>query len=173
MANTEKDMNFYPGRIVMFLKIKNKFRFVSIFLLLASLVTVVSSASADESETVAFPFTVEADSNCSDDDIPATWAPRNATGPLVVNPGSEVTVVADPEFEHGWTDCDGISLNTTGYVTSTIDVPVGWTSSVECYQVNHCIADPMEESIAANFTVPQNAELRNDYEASLNLIWIQ
>ena len=157
----------------MFLKIKNKFRFVSIFLLLASLVTVVSSASADESETVAFPFTVEAVSNCSDDDIPATWAPRNATGPLVVNRGSEVTVVADPEFEHGWTDCDGISLNLTGYVTSTIDVPVGWTSSVECYQVNHCIADPMEESIAAYFTVPQTAELRNDYEASLNLIWIQ
>jgi hypothetical protein len=171
MANTERDMNFYPGRKVMFLKIKNKFRFVSIFLLLASLVTIVSSASADEWGEVQFDFTV-ASYDCSATDELATWSPINATGDLVVNPGDEVTVTANPQFIDGWTDCSDYSLDATGYVTSDIELPIGWTGTVECdNEEPRCYADPAEETIDAYFTVPGDASF-NDYLAILYLTWV-
>jgi hypothetical protein len=59
----------------MFLKSKNKFRFVTVSFLLASLVTVISSASADTTEDVFIPFEVGAPVYCSDDDVPASWMP--------------------------------------------------------------------------------------------------
>ena len=164
-------MNFYPGRKVMFLKIRNKFRFVSIFLLLASLVTIVSSASADEYGEVEIPFTV-ASFDCSANDEPATWMPINATGDLVVNAGDTVTVVADPQFLDGWTDCSDYSLDATGYVTSDIELPIGWTGTVECdNEEPRCQADPGEHEIEAFFTVPGDATL-DDYVAYLFLTWV-
>ena len=163
-------MNFYPGRKVVFLKIKNKYRFVSISLLLASLVTVVSSASADETFTVEIPFTVAGD--CSLADELATWSPINATGELRVNPGDSVTVVADPQFLDGRTDCLHYSLDATGYVTSDIDLPSDWTGTVECDNEEPlCYADPAEGSIEAFFTVPGDAPA-NNYAAVLNLTWV-
>ena len=69
-------MNFYPGRKVVFPFIKNKFRFVTVSLLFTSLVTVVSSASAEE-EVLNFSITVE---DCTVSDTPPTWNPTIATG---------------------------------------------------------------------------------------------
>ena len=156
----------------MFLKIKNKFRFVSIFLLLASLVTIVSSASADEYGSVEFLVTVETPVDCSVADELATWSPINASGDLVVSPGDTVTVVADPQFEDGWTDCSDYSLDATGYVTSDIELPIGWTGTVECdNEESRCLADPAEHEIEAFFTVPGDAPV-NNYAAVLNLTWV-
>ena len=157
----------------MFLKSKNKFRFVTVSFLLASLVTVISSASADTTEDVFIPFEVESPVDCSDDDVPASWMPENISGAIVVNPGDSVTVRVNPNFEHGITDCPGSSLNTTGYVISTLTVPDGWISSTECHpDTDHCIADPMEEDVEGSFTVPSDAELRNDYIATFSLTWM-
>ena len=171
-------MSFYPGRKVMFLKSKNKFRFVTVSFLLASLVTVISSASADPTEAdptedVFIPFEVEAPVDCSDDDVPASWMPENISGAIVVNPGDSVTVSVNPYFENGFTDCPGSSLDLTGYVISTLTVPDGWTSSTECHpDTYHCLADPLEQDVEGSFTVPLGAELRNDYVATFSLTWI-
>jgi hypothetical protein len=167
-------MSFYPGRKVMFLKSKNKFRFVTVSFLLASLVTVISSASADTTEDVFIPFEVEAPVDCSDDDVPASWMPENISGAIVVNPGDSVTVSVNPNFENGITDCPGSSLLLTGYVISTLTVPDGWTSSTECYIEGPvvCTAALEEEDVEGYFTVPLGAELRNDYVATFSLTWI-
>jgi hypothetical protein len=167
-------MSFYPGRKVMFLKSKNKFRFVTVSFLLASLVTVISSASADTTEDVFIPFEVEAPVDCSDDDVPASWMPENISGAIVVNPGDSVTVSVNPNFEHGITDCPGSSLLLTGYVDSTLIGPDGWTSSTECYIEGPvvCTAALEEEDVEGYFTVPLGAELRNDYVATFSLTWI-
>jgi hypothetical protein len=167
-------MSFYPGRKVMFLKSKNKFRFVTVSFLLASLVTVISSASADTTEDVFIPFEVEAPVDCSDDDVPASWMPENISGAIVVNPGDSVTVSVNPNFENGITDCPGSSLLLTGYVISTLTVPDGWTSSTECYIEGPvvCTAALEEEDVEGYFTVPLDAELRNDYVATFSLTWI-
>jgi hypothetical protein len=157
----------------MFLKSKNKFRFVTVSFLLASLVTVISSASADTTEDVFIPFEVEAPVDCSDDDVPASWMPENISGAIVVNPGDSVTVSVNPNFENGITDCPGSSLNITGYVISTLTVPDDWISSTECYPGGIiCTADPMEQDVEGYFTVPSDAELRNDYVATFSLTWI-
>ena len=162
----------------MFLKIKNKSRFVTVSFLLASLVTVISSASADDTtepvtEDVFFPFEVEAPPpECSDNDVPATWMPENATGEIVVNPGDSVNVRVDPNFEHGRTDCPDYSLPLTGYVTSTLTVPEDWTSSTECHPgTDHCIAHPDEQELDGSFTVPPEAAL-GDYVATFSLTWM-
>jgi hypothetical protein len=167
-------MSFYPGRNVMFLKSKNKFRFVTVSFLLASLVTVISSASADTTEDIPVPFTVESASLCSDDDVPASWMPENISGAIVVNPGDSVTVSVNPNFENGITDCPGSSVPLTGYVISTLTVPDGWTPSTECYVGGPvvCTADLGEEDVEGYFTVPLDAELRNDYVATFSLTWI-
>jgi hypothetical protein len=167
-------MSFYPGRKVMFLKSKNKFRFVTVSFLLASLVTVISSASADTTEDVFIPFEVEAPVDCSDDDVPASWMPENISGAIVVNPGDSVTVSVNPNFENGITDCPGSSLLLTGYVISTLTVPDGWTPSTECYVGGPvvCTAALEEEDVEGYFTVPLGAELRNDYVATFSLTWI-
>jgi hypothetical protein len=167
-------MSFYPGRKVMFLKSKNKFRFVTVSFLLASLVTVISSASADTTEDVFIPFEVEAPVDCSDDDVPASWMPENISGAIVVNPGDSVTVSVNPNFENGITDCPGSSLLLTGYVISTLTVPDGWTSSTECYVEGPvvCTAALEEEDVEGYFTVPLGADLRNDYVATFSLTWM-
>ena len=159
----------------MFLKSKNQFRFVTVSFLLASLVTVISSASADTIEDVPIPFEVEAPLplECSYDDVPASWMPENISGAIVVNPGDDVTVTVNPNFEDGITDCPDYSLDATGYVISTLTVPDDWTSSTECHPAtDHCTADPQEQSVEGYFTVPLNAELRNDYVATFSLTWI-
>ena len=158
----------------MFLKSKNKFRFVTVSFLLASLVTVISSASADTTEDVFIPFEVEAPVDCSDDDVPASWMPENISGAIVVNPGDSVTVSVNPNFENGITDCPGSSVPLTGYVISTLTVPDGWTSSTECYLNGDvvCTAALGEEDVEGYFTVPLNAELRNNYMATFSLTWI-
>ena len=157
----------------MFLKSKNKFRFVTVSFLLASLVTVISSASAETTEDILVPFTVESDSLCSDDDVPASWMPENISGEIVVNPGDYVTVSVNPNFEHGITDCPGSSLDLTGHVISTLTVPDGWTSSTECYLggIVECTASPMEQDVEGYFTVPSDAALQN-YFATFSLTWI-
>ena len=151
--------------------IKNKLRFVTVSLLFASLVTIVSSASADEYGEVEFPFMVVS-SDCGVNDEPATWMPVNRTGYLVVNPGDEVTVTADPQFLDGVTDCSDYSLDATGYVTSDIELPLGWTGTVECdNEEPRCYADPAEETIDAFITVPGDAPF-DEYSAILFLTWV-
>lgn len=158
----------------MLLKIKNKSRFVTVSFLLASLFTVISSASADTTEDVFIPFEVEAPVDCSDDDVPASWMPENISGAIVVNPGDSVTVSVNPNFENGFTDCPGSSLDLTGYVISTLTVPDGWTSSTECRLGGpvECTAALGEEDVEGYFTVPSGAAL-GDYMATFILTWIQ
>jgi hypothetical protein len=64
-------------------------------------------------------------------------------------------------------------LDATGYVTSDIELPFGWTGTVECDNAEPlCLADPLEESIDAFFTVPGDASF-NDYSATLFLTWVK
>ena len=143
MANTERDINFYPGRKVVFLKIKNKFRFVSISLLLASLVTVVSSASADETGEFAFDLTVE----CAGSTPSGSWAPVlekwSISGvdnivsfpsgylpafPISARPGQTVEIQIFLNWEDG-TDCSGTTVPVTGEFSGIfVGLPTGYAN---------------------------------------------
>ena len=139
-------MNFYPGRKVMFLKIKNKFRFVSIFLLLASLVTVVSSASADENGEFDFNLTVE----CVGTTPSGSWRPVldkwNVVGmddnivmfpsgyepafSISAAPGQTVEILISLHWEDG-TDCSGTTVPVTGEITGIFaGLPTGYRNDI-------------------------------------------
>jgi hypothetical protein len=161
-------MNFYPGRKVMFLKIKNKFRFVSISLLLASLVTVVSSASAEE-EVLTFSITVE---DCTVSDTPPTWNPTIATGDgITVQPGSsENMVTALTGFIDGSTTCGDDSMAVNGSLASDLLITPNdgdWWENSEC--LGGCVASEAEESVWGSYRVP--AEVTGPYSGTLTLTW--
>jgi len=135
-------MNFYPGRKNMFLKIKNKFRFVSISLLLASLVTLVSSASAEETGEFDFQLNVECAETSS-----ASWAPvldryfvdsreeiiifpsgYSPAFSIIAWPGQTVEIQILLNWEAG-TACSGTTVPATGEISGIfVGLPDGYTS---------------------------------------------
>jgi hypothetical protein len=160
-------MNFYPGRKNMFLKIKNKFRFVSISLLLASLVT-VSSASAEDAIPPAamdFSFTVQ---DCTAN--AATWSPQLLNDGESVYPGSENNqITASTGFANG-TPCGANSMEVDGSVASTLVITGGemWTLSSDCV-LGSCTASEDLVSVSGYYDVPSDAV--GVYSGRLTLTW--
>ena len=166
-------MNFYPGRKNMFLKIKNKFRFVSISLLLASLVTLVSSASAEETGEFDFELNVA----CAAGPSSGSWAPVlekysvDSTETIVdfpsgypdafsisARPGQTVEIQISLNWEDG-TDCSGTTVPASGEFTGIFrDLPLGYTNDGSDYIVEEVGLAPDPE-IYDFFDIPDDAEL--------------
>jgi len=120
---------FFPGRKVVLLKIKNKSRFVTVSFLLASLVTVISSASAvTEPEpggerTLTFDFTVE-----------------------------------DCGLQNGVSGCDDGSMNVNGAINASFAIEPNfgdWWETIDC--APYCAASDngvIKESISGSYRVP-------------------
>ena len=156
-------MNFYPGRRVVLLKIKNKSRFVTVSFLLASLVT-VSSASAEEAG-MDFSFTVQ---DCTDN--AATWSPQIQNDGLTVDPGSENNAItASTGFANG-TPCGANSMEVNGTVDSNlvIDADGGINLDSECL-FDSCLASEDLVSVSGYYDVPMDAV--GTYSGRLTLTW--
>ena len=179
-------MNFYPGRKVMFLKIKNKFRFVSISLLLASLVTVVSSASADETGEFDFDLTVE----CAGTTPSGSWAPvlnkwsvsgedhivefpSRYDDPFDISaaPGQTVEIQIFLNWTDG-TDCSGTTVPVTGEITGIFaGLPAGYANDSSGFIVEEVGFAPDTE-INDFFDIPVDAS--NDViSGTYQLTWTQ
>jgi hypothetical protein len=109
-------------RKIVFPNIKNKFRFVTVSLILASLVTVVSSASAEEEVVLYFDVQV---TSCTDGGDPASWAPiLNVDSDVIVVPaGTSGSVTALTGLVNGYLDCDDDRGNVTGSIMGELDIP--------------------------------------------------
>ncbi len=144
--------------------IKNKLRFVSVFLLLASLVTVVSSASAEDAG-MDFSFSVQ---DCTAN--AATWTPQIQNDGQTVYPGSENnTITATTGFANG-TPCGANSMEVTGSVASTLVIDGGemWTLDSDCV-LGSCTASEDLVSVSGYYDVPTNAT--GTYSGRLTLTW--
>ena len=145
--------------------IKNKLRFVSVFLLLASLVTVVSSASAEDEAGMDFSFNVQ---DCTAN--AATWRPQIQNDGQAVYPGSENnTITATTGFANG-TPCGANSMEVTGSVASNLAITGGemWTLSSDCV-FGSCTASVDLESVSGYYDVPLDAT--GTYSGRLTLTW--
>ena len=145
--------------------IKNKLRFVSVFLLLASLVTVVSSASAEDEAGMDFSFNVQ---DCTAN--AATWMPQIQNDGQTVYPGSENnTITATTGFANG-TPCGANSMEVTGSVASTLVITGGemWTLSSDCV-FGSCTASEDLVSVSGYYDVPLDAT--GTYSGRLTLTW--
>ena len=154
----------------MFPNIKNKFRFVTVSLLLGSLVTLISSASAEE-ETgpIAFSFDV---TDCTVGDTPAGWLPDFdvASANQTPDPGDSVTVTALTGLYDGLTDCADGSMDVTGTVTSTLEIldDGDWNESTDCPGPTGCVA--IEGfTVNGDFDVPLDSAGR--YNGAISLTW--
>lgn len=158
-------------RKIVFPNIKNKFRFVTVSLLLGSLVTVISSASAEEvSGPIAFSFDV---TDCTVMDSDPYWGPSfdAATDSQLVDPGDlNITVTALTGLNDGYTDCLDGSMDVTGTVTSTLEITGAgdWNESTDCPGPTGCGAI---EGFTVNgyFDVP--AESSGTYNGAISLTW--
>ena len=170
----------------MFLKIKNKFRFVSISLLLASLVTVVSSASAEETGEFDFILSVECAELSS-----ASWAPllekwsvgmednivsfpSGYDNPFIIEaqPGQTVEILIFLNWEDG-TDCSGTTVPVTGDISGIfVGLPTGYRN--DFYGGTNSIVQ--KEGIAGDsdiidgFEIPDNAS-EEDISGTYQLTW--
>ena len=110
------------GRKVVFPNIKNKFRFVTVSLLLASLVTVVSSASAEEEVVLDFDVHV---TSCTDGGSPASWNPILDVGSDVIEvpAGTSGSVTALTGLVDGYLDCVDGRGDVTGSIMGELDIP--------------------------------------------------
>ena len=170
----------------MFLKSKNKFRFVTVSFLLASLVTVITSASAvpepepepggTRSRTLTFDFTVE---DCSDADEPATWNPRMDSAPTTVQSGSEEEVFSVlTRLQNGVSGCDDGSMNVNGAINAsfTIEPNAGekvgdWYETIDCFP--YCDARLLDgeirERISGSYKVPSLPS--GSHTGTISLTW--
>jgi hypothetical protein len=152
-----------------FLNMKNKFRFVTVSLMIASLVTVISSASADEiSGPIAFSFDV---TDCTELDSDPEWGPSfdAATDRQLLDPGDlEITVTALTGLIDGYTDCFDGSMDVTGTVTSTLEIlDAGeWNESTDCPAGCPAIA---EFTVNGYFDVPSDSA--GTYTGAISLTW--
>ena len=152
--------------------IKNKFRFVTVSLLLTSLVTIVSSASA-ESEELGFSFEIPV---CTVPDEPPVWSPTidPTTDGLTVERGTtRNTVTVLTRFENGYSECAGGSLDVNGTVLMDIVIAGGesWVTDTDC-GLGYCMASDSLVSLSGYFDVPSNAT-RTTYSGTLTLTWNQ
>ena len=180
-------MSFYPGSKVVFLKLKNKFRFVSISLLLASLVTVVSSASADETGEFAFDLTVE----CAGSTPSGSWAPvlekwsvgmgdnivtfpsgYSPAFPISARPGQTVEIQILLNWSNG-TDCSGTTVPATGEVRGIfVGLPTGYRNHISGSIVEE-VGNAPDAEINDFFDIPDDAALNEGISGSYELTWTQ
>jgi hypothetical protein len=181
-------MNFYPGRKNMFLKIKNKFRFVSISLLLASLVTLVSSASADGTGEYYFDLNVEC---AAESPSSGSWAPLlekysvdlidgppveatlGYTDPIPISarPGQTVAIQISLRWGNG-TDCSGAPVPATGdYTGIFVDLPEGYTNDDIGAYIEEEVGLAGDPEIYDFFDIPDNAALNEEISFSYELTW--
>jgi hypothetical protein len=151
-----------------FPNIKNKFRFVTVSLLLGSLVTVISSASAEEvSGPIAFSFDV---TDCTELDSDPYWSPSfdAATDNQTPDPLDSVTVTALTGLNDGYTDCFDGSMEVTGTVTSTLEIlDAGvWNETTDCPAGCPAIA---EFTVNGYFDVPSDSA--GTYTGAISLTW--
>lgn len=159
----------------MLLKIKNKSRFVTVSFLLASLVTVISSASAD-TEDLSFELTVE---SCG---VPADWAPsvnsyvadnvlHGVDGPInfSAQPGSTVEMEIGLYWTDGFVDC-GSPESPTGNVTGVFQgLPAGFFND-ESFTIVSKTVDAGTSTINDYFDIPSEA-LAETVLGSYELTW--
>jgi hypothetical protein len=159
----------------MFLKSKNKFRFVTVSFLLASLVTVISSASAD-TEDLVFEFTVE---SCG---VPADWTPSinsylvndvlsGVDGPIyfTAKPGATVEMEIGLYWTDGFVDCDS-PQSPTGNVTGVFKgLPAGFFND-ESFTIVSETVFAGASTINDYFDIPSEA-LAETVTGSYELTW--
>jgi hypothetical protein len=163
------------GRKVVFPNIKNKFRFVTVSLLLGSLVTLISSASAEESDPL--PFSIDVTS-CTDGGFPAYWAPSidPAEASKEVAAGTTGSITALTGFNDGFTYCDDGSRNVSGTVNSTLTITGGemWMPSIDCFggcdANNDLVPSGVLESVTGTYDVPVDEDSGN-YPGTITLTW--
>jgi hypothetical protein len=157
------------------LKIKNKSRFVTVSFLLASLVTVISSASAD-TEDLSFELTVE---SCG---VPADWAPlvnsyvadgvlHGVDGPInfSAQPGSTVEMEIGLYWTDGFVDC-GSPESPTGNVTGVFQgLPAGFFND-ESFTIVSKTVEAGTSTINDYFDIPSEA-LAETVLGSYELTW--
>ena len=148
--------------------IKNKLRFVSVFLLLASLVTVVSSASAEDdyfSGGMDFSFNVQ---DCTAN--AATWMPQIQNDGQNVYPGStNNTITATTGFANG-TPCGANSMEVNGTVDSNLVIDAGGGINLDSQCLfDSCLASVDLESVSGYYDVPMDAV--GTYSGRLTLTW--
>ena len=156
------------GRKVVFPNIKNKFRFVTVSLLLASLVTVVSSASAASPDDFDFDINV---TGCTETDF-ADWSPSVAD--VLVNAGATGTATLTTGFDDGVSVCGG-TLPVDGTVSASLSIsqastPVtGWNIFVrDCS--SFCPASEAITEISGTFDVPLDAA--GSYSGTFSVNWM-
>ena len=145
--------------------IKNKLRFVSVFLLLASLVTVVSSASAEDAAGMDFSFNVQ---DCTGN--AATWSPQIQNDGQNVYPGStNNTITATTGFANG-TPCGGNSMEVNGTVDSNLEIDAGGGINLDSACIfDSCLASEDLVSVSGYYDVPNDAV--GTYSGRLTLTW--
>jgi hypothetical protein len=171
------------GRKVVFPNIKNKFRFVTVSLMLGSLVTVISSAAATPPDP-DLEFTLSVTS-CGDS--AADWSPDfesyylhgesptlwTGTTPISAPQGSSVNFTVDLGWIDGSTDCGMMILNPTGSVTGIFDgLPPSFITQV----LGASISAPFMSTITDYFTIPDDAlitdnDLNLPVEGTYELTW--
>ncbi len=162
----------------MFLNIKNKFRFTTVSLLLGSLVTLISSASAEESDSLNFSIDV---TSCTDGGFPAYWGPSidPAEASKEVAAGSTGAVIVLTGFNDGYTDCEDGVGDVAGTVTSTLEITGGelWEKTLECsFSLGGCDANNdlvpsgVLESVTGFYGVPGDAA-SGTYAGTMTLTW--
>ena len=161
------------GRKVVFPNIKNKFRFVTVSLMLGSLVTVISSAAATPPDP-DLEFTLSITS-CGDS--AANWSPDfesyyldsasptlwTGTTPISAPQGSSVNFTVDLGWIEGSTDCGMNRLYPTGSVTGIF---TGLPPSFSPQVPGASISAPFMPTITDYFTIPNDA-LVTDNDANL------
>jgi hypothetical protein len=125
------------GRKVVFPNIKNKFRFVTVSLLLASLVTVISSASAaPDPDDLVFSLDVAACENRGAEWGPAFTeyqinsspeVPWPGDAPISARQGDTVEITVALNWDPGTDDCgDTFGVSQTGTYAAAFVFPVGY-----------------------------------------------
>ena len=151
----------------MFFNIKDKFRFVTVSLLSASLVTVISSASAED---VGFSFTVN---DCSVSDIDPTWTP---TIDALTDVSVDVGEIGDVVVRYGFMDGSTVCV-TPGYDDHLVDGNVStslvitgetWTTSTDC--AISCPVTSTDLDVSGTYTVPSGAT-SGIYNGVFSLTW--
>jgi hypothetical protein len=158
------------GRKVVFPNIKNKFRFVTVSLMLGSLVTVISSASAaPPSDDYGFDINV---TECTETGF-ADWRPEISD--VFINAGDSGTATVTTNFADGTSVCDG-TLPVDGTVSASLSIsqsiiPVtGWNIAVTECSVS-CSATVSRTEIYGTFDVPLDAD-EGLYSGTFTLIWM-
>jgi len=153
----------------MFLNIKNKFRFATVSLLLASFVTVVSSTSALD---VDVPFYFNVEEHCSVASVYPTWAVEidGETDGQTVQGGDAPEIRVYTNFAEGFESCEMGIIPVQGSVTSVVSITDEiWTTFSDCAS-DPCPASGLSE-VVGSFIVPDLAEV-GSMSGNFSLSWL-